>query len=82
MESKKYKMEQINIENIEVKEGVFTLEDGKNLPYKNVYINFKVKDNPLVFRAKIDKVLKDYLIEMLSESDLVADSDNKSDFWS
>lgn len=82
MESKKYKMEQINIENIEVKEGVFTLEDGKNLPYKNVYINFRVKDNPLVFRAKIDKVLKDYLIEMLSESDLVADSDNKSDFWS
>lgn len=81
MDNKKYKANNVQILNLEVKEGVFTLEDGKDIPYKNIYINFKYKDNPLVFKAKIDKVLKEYLLDMLDDSDLVADSDPKSEFW-
>lgn len=81
MEKKQYNVKGIKIHNIEKREGVFNAEGQQPIPYSNYYINFTIKDNPLVFKAKIDKQLREYLQDMLSDDDLVADSDTKSSFW-
>lgn len=61
MEVKEYKAEQVIVDKIYTKSGVFETETGTKLPYSNSYIEFRVGDYPLVFMAKIDKGTKDYL---------------------
>lgn len=61
MDIKEYKTEQVIVDKLYTKSGVFETETGKNLPYNNSYIEFRVGDYPLVFMAKIDKATKDYL---------------------
>ena len=47
---------------LERKEGVFTNpETGQQIPFKSYYVHIKNINNPLVIRAKIDKVFNDYV---------------------
>lgn len=46
---------------LEKKEGIFTPENGRDIPYCNWYIHFKRTDSPLIMRAKVDKVFNDYV---------------------
>ena len=53
---------QFEIVKLERKEGVFSNpETGQNIPYKLYYVHIKNINNPLVMRAKIDKVFNDYV---------------------
>lgn len=57
---------EINSENLEIvklerKDGVFTPENGKEIPYKNYYVYFKREGNPLIMKAKVEKVFNDYV---------------------
>lgn len=57
---------ELNIKNYELvaikrKDGVFTTETGQNIEFKNYYVEFKNKNNPLIIRAKVDKVFRDYV---------------------
>lgn len=73
-----YNAKNIKVVKFEKKEGVFETEGGNNITYTNYYVYFTIGDYPLVFKAKVDKVLKDYLSE--TELEPVADSDNGSAF--
>lgn len=53
--------EEIQIEALEKKEGVFVNENGTEIPYKYYKLKFTIGDNPLIFQAKIDKVFNDYV---------------------
>lgn len=53
--------EEYQIVKIERKDGVFTPEGGKEIPYRNYYVYFKREDSPLVMRAKVEKVFNDYV---------------------
>lgn len=54
-------IEDYELVKIERKDGVFTPENGKDIPYKNYYVYFKRVGNPLVMKAKVDKVFVDYV---------------------
>lgn len=53
--------EEYQIVKIERKDGVFTPEAGKEIPYRNYYIYFKKDGSPLVMKAKVEKVFNDYV---------------------
>lgn len=60
----KYELDptQFEIVRMERKEGVFSNpETGQEIPFKTYYVHIKNKENPLVMRAKIDKVFNDYV---------------------
>jgi len=62
MESFEIDPEEYEIVKLERKEGVFNnTETGQNIPFKTYYVHIKNKNNPLVMRAKIDKVFNDYV---------------------
>lgn len=50
-----------NIEKVERKDGEFRRENGTILKYKQYWVHFTNGDNPLVFRAKVEKVFNDYV---------------------
>lgn len=56
-----YEVKDVKVTKLERKEGTFTNESGKELSYSNVWIEFTIGDYPLIFRAKLDKNLKDYV---------------------
>lgn len=51
----------INVEKLEKKEGEFVAESGTNYKYKSYKIRFTIGEYPLIFTAKVDKTLNDYL---------------------
>lgn len=54
--------EDYEIVKLERKEGVFrNPETGQEIPYKIYYVHFRSINNPLVIRAKVDKVFNDYV---------------------
>lgn len=53
----------VNIEQIYMQKGVFKSENGQEIPFTTATIKFTVGEYPLVFTAKIDKVVKEYLME-------------------
>lgn len=61
MDSKELNINAFEIVAIKRKRGVFRTETGQDIQFKNYYIEFKRKDNPLVFRAKLEKVFRDYI---------------------
>ncbi|MBQ6100521.1 MAG: hypothetical protein IJL02_11755 [Methanobrevibacter sp.] len=61
MEKTELNIEDFEIVKIERKDGIFTLEDGKQIPYKNYYVYIKNVNNPLIMRAKLDKVFNEYV---------------------
>lgn len=46
---------------VERKDGEFKREDGTSIVYKQYWVYFKKEDNPLIFRAKVEKVFNDYV---------------------
>jgi hypothetical protein len=46
---------------LERKDGVFRREDGTELPYKTYYVYIRNINNPLIIKAKIEKVFNDYV---------------------
>lgn len=79
MEKTVYKTENIEIVKLEKKKGLFKTEEGREIPYKSYWVYFKHKDNPLVYRAKLDKVFGEYFDDLVS--DAVAESEPASEFW-
>lgn len=62
MESYELDPTKYEIVKLERKEGVFSNpETGQNIPFKTYYVHIKNIDNPLIMRAKIDKVFNDYV---------------------
>lgn len=60
----KYELDptQFEIVKVERKEGIFTNpETGQQIPFKSYYVHIKNINNPLVMRAKLDKVFNDYV---------------------
>lgn len=53
--------EEFEIVKLERRDGVFTLENGNTIPYKNYYVYIKNINSPLVMKAKIEKVFNDYV---------------------
>lgn len=51
----------IKVERLTEREGVFTPESGQEYRYKNYEIEFTINGYPLIFKAKVDKTLKDYV---------------------
>lgn len=51
----------IKVEKLEKKEGEFIAESGTSYKYKNYKISFTIGDYPLIFTAKIDKTLNEYV---------------------
>lgn len=59
-----YDVSKIKVENLTKKEGVFKPEDGSSeFKYSTYQLKFTIGDYPLIFTAKVDKVLKDYIDE-------------------
>lgn len=52
---------QIKVTKLEKKQGVFETESGQEVEWMNYYIYFKIGEYPMEFKAKVDKVLKDYI---------------------
>lgn len=61
MESKILNHNDYEIVKLERKDGIFRREDGTELPYKSYYVHIRNINNPLVIRAKVDKVFNDYV---------------------
>lgn len=60
----KYELDHTEYEivKLERKEGIFTNpETGQEIPFKSYFVHIKNRNNPLVLRAKIDKVFNDYV---------------------
>lgn len=51
----------VKVEKLVEREGVFTPESGQEYKYKNYEIEFTINEYPLIFKAKLDKTLKDYV---------------------
>lgn len=79
MEKTTYKSDKIKVEKLERKKGIFETEQGNKINYTNYYVYFKHENNPLLYKAKVDKLFGEYMDEILS--DAVAESDPASDFW-
>lgn len=59
----KLDISKIKVVELEEKEGVFENERGQSFEYKNYTLHFTIGDYPLIFRAKVDKTLKEYIEE-------------------
>lgn len=83
MNNKELNIKEYELVRIVKKEGIFRTETGQEINFTNYYIDFKRKDNPLVMRAKLEKVFKDYIENDPSgDGETVApDGTNSSDFW-
>lgn len=44
-------------------EGTFQNEAGQSFEYKNYILEFKIGNYPVIFKAKVDRVLKQYIEE-------------------
>lgn len=58
-----YEVNKIKVEKLEKTEGQFENQNGQKIDYANYTISFTVGDYPLIFKAKVDKVLKNYIDE-------------------
>lgn len=56
----------VKVHDIYTKKGSFQTETGANLNFTNTYIEFTIGDYPLVFKAKVDKGLKEYIEDAYS----------------
>lgn len=61
MDTKILNHNDFEIVKLERKEGIFRREDGSELPYKTYFVSIRNINNPLVIRAKVDKVFNDYV---------------------
>lgn len=61
MDIKEYKVENVIVDKIYTKKGVFKTDTGTDLHFTNAYIEFRIGEYPLVFVAKVDKATKEYL---------------------
>lgn len=72
MNNKELNIKDFEIVAIKRKDGIFRTETGQDIQFKNYYVEFKRKDNPLIFRAKLDKIFRDY-IEDATDAENIGD---------
>lgn len=51
----------IKVTKLEKKQGIFETGGGQEIEWTNYYIYFKIGEFPMEFKAKVEKVLKDYI---------------------
>lgn len=61
MQEKQYINKDFSLEGVYKKEGIFRTEDGRDINYKNFYVEIKDPETSLLMRAKIDRVFNDYV---------------------
>lgn len=53
----------VNVEELYTQKGTFTTETGKEIPFTTATIKFTIGTYPLIFTAKVNKLVKEYLME-------------------
>lgn len=60
----------VEVEDISIREGDFTPENGgAPIHWKQYTIGFTIGNNPMIFRAKVDKVFNEYIPDALRGED-------------